>query len=154
MTKLIVGVTVCTGIWTKVLAVFKHCWWTAYVKAAAGAGILYDRCRHQFVGSQLFIAANRYLVPEKCLRVAQCSQIMKMVITFVLLLSWSVRSGFSVLGWVGHRYRLHRLVIVLEFVSFLALVFTASSLLACVNELIVLTCLSAIVLRCEVVLAC
>ena len=116
MTRLIVGVTVCTGIWTKALAVFKYGWWTAYVTAAAGAGTLHDCCRHQFVESPLFIAVNRYLVPEKWLRVAQCSQIMKMIITFVLLWSWSVRSGFSVLGWASHRYRLHRLVVIFNFV--------------------------------------
>ena len=64
MTRLIVGVTVCTGIWTKALAVFKHGWWTAYVTAAARTSTLHDCCRHQFVESQILIAVNRYLLQK------------------------------------------------------------------------------------------
>ena len=130
MTRLIVGMTVCTGIWTKALTVFKHGWWTAYVAAAAGAGTLHDCRRHQFFETQLLIAVNRYLVPEKRLRVAQFSQIMKMIITSILLLNWSVRSGYSLLGWVRRRYVLRCLVIVFNLVSFLVY-FKESSLLAC-----------------------
>ena len=94
MTRLIIRVTVCTGFWTKALTVFKHGWWSAYVAAAAGAGTLHDCRRHQLFGSQLLIAVNRYLLPEKCLKVAQFSQIMKMIITFILRWSWSLRSSF------------------------------------------------------------
>ena len=56
---------------------------------------------------------------------------MKMIITFVLLWSWSVRSGFSFLGWVGHRYRLHRLVVIFKFMSFLIFIFKAIILSVC-----------------------
>ena len=119
MTWLIIGVTVCAGFWTKALTVFKHGWWTAYVAAAAGAGTLHDCRLHQFFETQLLIAVNRYLVPEKRLRVAQFSQIMKMIITFILLLNWSIRSGYSLLGWVRRRYVLRCLGIVFNLVSFL-----------------------------------
>jgi len=94
MTWLIIGVTVCAGFWTKALTIFKHGWWSAYVAAAAGAGTLHDCRRHQFSGSQLLIAVNRYLLTEQRLKVAQFSQIMKMIITFVLRWSWSLCSGF------------------------------------------------------------
>ena len=121
MARLIVEVTVRTGIWAKALTVFKHGWWTAYITAAAGAGTLHDCRRHQFFETQLLIAVNRYLVPEKRLRVAQFSQIMKMIITSILLLNWSVRSGYSFLGWVRRRHVLRRLVIIFNLVSFLDL---------------------------------
>ena len=52
-----------------------------------------------------------------------------MIITSTLLWSWSVRSGSSLLGWVGHRNGLRHLVVVFNFVSFSIFIFKASSLL-------------------------
>ena len=83
MTGLIVGVTVCAGFRTKALAVFKNGRWTACFTAAGGAGTLHDRCCHQADFFLVVIAVRAYVASLICLSVAEFSQILTMIITFV-----------------------------------------------------------------------